>query len=128
MIDYLLKFPSKDIAERFGISNGFAYVDEDSGKVISSMASEVHALYEIGEHFIPTGKTYSNEFGTESPELKRDGQYWVLFRDLIGMPIPNGAEQFIYWSSDWKVIDDAGDEIQVPRPEFNPDVPSVFWA
>jgi hypothetical protein len=44
------------------------------------------------------------------------------------MPIPNGAEQFIYWSSDWKVIDDAGDEIQVPRPEFNPDVPSIFWA
>jgi hypothetical protein len=127
MIDYLLRFPSKSIAEQFGIASGFAYIDEE-GKVISSMASETHALYEIGEHFKPTGKTYINEFDTESPELIGDGKYWVLFRDLIGIPIPDGADKFIYWSSDWKVIDDAGDDIQVPRPEFNPNVPSVFWA
>ena len=127
MIDYLLRFPSKSIAEQFKIASGFAYIDEE-GKVISSMASETHALYEIGEHFKPTVKTYINEFDTESPELIGDGKYWVLFRDLIGIPIPDGADKFIYWSSDWKVIDDAGDDIQGPRPEFNPDVPSVFWA
>jgi hypothetical protein len=109
MIDYLLKFPSKFIAEQFGVSNGFAYSDEDSGKVFSSLASSSHALHEIGD-------------------FNNDGSFWILFRDFIGIPIPDGAEQFIYWSSDWKVTDDAGDEIQVPRPEFNPDVPSVFWA
>jgi hypothetical protein len=51
-----------------------------------------------------------------------------LFRDLIGIPVPAGGEQFIFWASDWTVEDDAGSEIAIPRPEFNPDVPSVFWA
>jgi len=44
------------------------------------------------------------------------------------VPVPAGGEQFIFWASDMTVLDDAGSEIQVPRPEFNPDVPSVFWA
>ena len=108
MQDYILKFPSKAIAEQFGISNGFAAADED-GEVQSSLASHTHALCVIGEH-------------------NGDGQYWVLFRDLVGIPIPVGGEQFIYWASDWTVEDDAGSEIQVPLPEFNPDVPSVWWA
>ena len=107
MIDYLLKFPSKSIAEQFGVANGFAQVNED-GVIQTSLASHTHALHEIGEH---NGK-----------------DYWVLFRDLVGIPIPDGGDQFIYWSSDWSVIDDAGSEIPIPRPEFNPDVPNVFWA
>ena len=107
MIDYLLKFQSKQVAEQFGIANGFAQTDED-GIIQTSLASHTHALHEIGEH---NGK-----------------DYWVLFRDLVGIPIPEGGDQFIYWSSDWSVIDDAGSEIQIPRPEFNPDVPNVFWA
>ena len=108
MIDYLLKFQSKAIAEQFGIANGFAAVNEN-GEVQSSLASHTHALHVIGEH-------------------NGDGQYWVLFRDLVGIPIPAGGEQFIYWSSDWTVTDDAGSEISIPRPEFNPDVPNIFWA
>ena len=107
MTDYLLKFPSKQVAEQFGIANGFAQVD-DEGIIQTSLATHTHALHEIGEH---NGK-----------------DYWVLFRDLVGIPIPDGADQFIYWSSDWSVIDDAGSEIPIPRPEFNPDVPNVFWA
>lgn len=108
MIDYLLRFASKAIAEQFGIANGFAAVDEN-GEVQSSLASHTHALCIIGEH-------------------NGDGQYWVLFRDLVGIPIPEGGDQFIFWSSDWTVTDDAGSEIQVPRPEFNHDVPNIFWA
>lgn len=108
MTDYLLKFASKAIAEQFGIANGFAAVDEN-GEVQSSLASHTHALCIIGEH-------------------NGDGQYWVLFRDLVGIPIPAGGEQFIFWASDWTVTDDAGSEIEVPRPEFNPDVPNIFWA
>ena len=107
MIDYLLKFPSKVVAEQFGVANGFAQADED-GVIQTSLATLSYALHEIGEH---NGK-----------------DYWVLFRDLVGIPIPEGGDQFIYWSSDWSVIDDAGSEIPIPRPEFNPDVPNVFWA
>ena len=107
MIDYILKFKSKQVAEQFGIANGFAQADED-GNIQTSLASHTHALHEIGEH--------------------NGSDYWVLFRDLVGIPIPNGGDQFIYWSSDWNVIDDAGSEISIPRPEFNPDVPNVFWA
>jgi hypothetical protein len=95
MTDYLLKFPSKAVAEQFGIANGFAALDEN-GEVQSSLASHTHALCIIGEH-------------------EGDGQYWVLFRDLIGIPIPEGAEVFIYWSS-------ASGE---PKPE---DCPQQFWA
>ena len=107
MTDYLLKFPSKQIAEQFGIANGFAQADED-GVIQTSLATHTYALHEIGAH--------------------NGADYWVLFRDLVGLPIPDGGDQFIYWSSDWSVIDDAGSEIPIPRPEFNPDVPNVFWA
>ena len=107
MTDYLLKFPSKQIAEQFGIANGFAQVDDD-GNIQTSLASHTHALHEIGEH--------------------NGSDYWVLFRDLVGIPIPDGGDQFIYWASDWSVIDDAGSEVSIPRPEFNPDVPNIFWA
>jgi hypothetical protein len=107
MTDYLLKFPSKQVAEQFGIANGFARVDE-SGAVVSTLATHEYALHEIGEH--------------------NDADFWVLFRDLVGIPIPSGGEQFIFWSSDMTAIDDAGSEISILRPEFNPSVPNVFWA
>jgi hypothetical protein len=107
MTDYLLKFPSKQVAEQFGIANGFAKVD-DEGIIQTFLASHTHALHEIGAH--------------------NGSDYWVLFRDLVGIPIPDGGDQFIYWASDWSVIDDAGSEVSIPRPEFNPDVPNIFWA
>ena len=34
--------------------------------------------------------------------------YWILFRDLVGIPIPAGGEAFIYWASDWTVLDEDG--------------------
>jgi len=106
MIDYLLKFPSKKIAEQFGVANGFSV--EVDGVIQTTFATHEYALHEIGEH--------------------NGADYWVLFRDLVGIPIPEGADQFIYWASNQSIIDDAGDEIFLPRPEFNPDVPSIFWA
>jgi hypothetical protein len=96
MIDYILKFPSKTVAEQFGIANGFAVTDEN-GEVQSNLASHTHAMHIIGEH--------------------NGADWWVLFRDLVGIPIPEGGEQFIFWSS-------ASDE---PRP-ISDDVPSVWWA
>lgn len=94
MRDLLLKFPSKQIAEQFGIANGFS--SEQEGEIVSNLASHTHALHVIGEH-------------------EQDGQYWVLFRDLVGIPVPEGAEQFINWTSD------SGE----PRPETSP---QLDWA
>ena len=105
--DYLLKFPSKQVAEQFGLANGFAAADE-SGAIVSTLATHEYALHEIGEH--------------------NASDFWVLFRDLVGIPIPAGGEQFIFWSSDMVTTDEAGSEISIPRPEFNPDVPNIFWA
>ena len=107
MRDYLLCFPSKQVAEQFGIANGFASADE-SGEVQSSLASHTHALCVVGEH-------------------NGDGQWWVMFRDLVGIPIPEGGEAFIYWSSDFEVDDEDGNPVSVPRP-ISDDVPSTWWA
>lgn len=97
MTDFILRFGSRQVAEQFGIANGFAAANEN-GDVQSSLASHTHALCVIGEH-------------------NGDGQYWVLFRDLVGIPIPAGSEQFIHWSS----------ATGTPRPvdEFTP---QTFWA
>jgi hypothetical protein len=108
MTDYLLKFPSREVAVQFGLANGFAVIDEDGNEQIT-LASHEYALCIVGEH-------------------NGDEQWWVLFRDLVGIPIPEGGEQFIYWCSDWTVEDDAGSEISIPRPEFNPNVPNIWWA
>jgi hypothetical protein len=105
MIDYLLVFPSKEVAEQFGIASGFASPDEN-GEVQSRVASHEHAMLVIGEHF---------SGGDEDTPATGDGQYWVLFRDLSGIPLPEGGEQFIFWSSA------SGD----PRPE---DGPQHAWA
>ena len=94
MIDYLLKFPSKSAAEQFGIASGFA--SEIDGEVVSNLASHEHAMCVVGDH---------------------EGAWWVLFRDLVGIPIPDGGEQFIHWSSA------SGD----PKPT-DESTPNIFWA
>jgi hypothetical protein len=105
--DYLLKFPDRATAAQFGLANGFAAPDED-GVIQSSLASHEHALCVIGEH-------------------NGDGQWWVLFRDLVGIPIPEGGEQFIYWASDFTVDDEDGNPVPVPRP-ISEDAPNIWWA
>ena len=106
MTDYILRFPSKAIAEQFSIANGFSTANENG--VQTSLASHEHALCVIGEH-------------------NGDGQWWVLFRDLVGIPIPEGGEQFVYWASDFTVDDEGGNEVLVPRP-ISDDVPNIWWA
>jgi hypothetical protein len=97
MIDYLLKFPSREAAVQFGLANGFATIDE-VGKEQITLASHEYALCIVGEH-------------------NGDGQWWVLFRDLVGISVPEGGEQFIAWSST------SGE--QRPTDESTP---NIFWA
>ena len=104
MIDYWLKFPSKLAAEQFGIASGFA--SEVDGEVQSNLASHEHAMCVVGDF---------------------NGAWWVLFRDLVGIPIPAGGEQFIYWASDFTVDDEDGNPVPVPRP-ISDDVPNIWWA
>ena len=104
--DYLLKFPDRTTAVMFGLANGFATIDED-GEAQIALASHTHALCIIGEH--------------------NGSDWWVLFRDLVGIPIPEGGEQFIYWASDFTVDDEDGNPAPVPRP-ISDDVPNIWWA
>ena len=96
MRDYLLRFPSKQVAEQFGIANGYAVDNE--GVIETTLATHQYALHEIGEHN-----------GTD---------YWLLFRDLVGIPIHEGADQFIFWAS----------TSDTPRPTDDEAVPNTFWA
>ena len=96
MTDYHLKFQSKAVAEQFGIANGYAVDNE--GVIETTLATHEYALHEIGEHN-----------GTD---------YWLLFRDLVGIPIPEGADQFIFWAS----------TSDTPRPTDDEAVPNTFWA
>jgi hypothetical protein len=106
MTDYLLKFPDRATAVQFGLANGFAVIDEDGNEQIT-LASHEYALHVIGEH--------------------QGSDWWVLFRDLVGIPIPEGGEQFIFWASDFTVDDEDGNPVPVPRP-ISDDVPNIFWA
>jgi hypothetical protein len=94
--DYLLKFPDRATAVQFGLANGFATIDDEGNEQIT-LASHDYALCIVGEH--------------------NGSDWWVLFRDLVGIPIPEGGEQFIAWSS-------ASGE---PRPT-DESVPNIFWA
>ncbi len=106
MIDYLLKFPSREVAIQFGASTGLA-VQYENDEWYPNIASHEHALLEIGPH--------------------NGENYWILFRDLVGIPIPDGADQFIYWSSNQTFLKD-DQEVYVSRPTEDPNVPNIFWA
>jgi hypothetical protein len=96
MTDYLLKFPDRATAVMFGLQNGFATIDDEGNEQIT-LASHEYALHVIGEH--------------------NGSDWWVLFRDLVGIPIPAGGEQFIAWAST------SGEQ----RPS-DESTPNIFWA
>jgi len=70
---------------------------DNEGVIETTLATHEYALHQIGEHN-----------GTD---------YWVLFRDLVGLPVPEGADEFIFWAS----------TSDTPRP-ISEEVPNIFWA
>jgi len=108
MIDYLLKFPSKDVAIQFGASTGLASQDEE-GNWQASTATHNHCLLEIGEY--------------------NGSDYWILYRDYSNIDVPAGADQFIYWCSEWQTgPDEDGEMHNIPRPTDETLAPTVFWC
>tara|TARA_R100000734_G_C3313896_1_gene105330 strand:- start:1536 stop:1937 length:402 start_codon:yes stop_codon:yes gene_type:complete len=129
MIDYLLKFDSKDQAVTFAEQMGFTteVEEEDIEITVPLPQSEDHVYTVIGEHFVDTGKTETirDETGMEweQPIMKGDGKHWVLFRDIKGDMDAEPAEEFIVWSSAMTEPseENEGEEVPVPRPENAPD-------
>ena len=105
MIDYLLKFPDRDTALAFGEANGFTTIDPETNEPTTTLATHTYALAVIGD------------FYDESTQPPTFTGYWILFRDLVGIPVPQDANPFIFWDSD------SG----IPRPEAS-DIPSTTWA
>lgn len=91
MIDILLKFPSIDVAGQIGAALGYSKPDGQGGWN-TTKATETLAIYVIGEH-------------------KRDGNWWVMVRSLVDIPIPAEIQQFIV----------------TPDPN-NPAIPNATWA
>lgn len=127
--DYLLCFPSPEVAEQFGLANGFAATGKD-GKVHATLATHTYAMVVIGEHFPPVAAPAEGE---DPVAPAGDGKHWVLFRDLQGLDVPADAAQYIVWAS-WftELQPDPEDvtkaiEVPVPRPT-GPAVPNRWWA
>ena len=94
MIDYLLRFPSKEAAVMFGLQSGFVAFDEQK-QPYTTLATHTYAVVIIGPWVRQVGEDKEC-----NPIMESDGLHWVLFRDLAGLPIPPGAEQYIFWTSE----------------------------
>ncbi len=103
MTDYLLKFLNQEEAMQFGLANGFVRIDK-SGETEILLATHQYALSVIGQH--------------------NEKDWWVLFRDLANIPVPEGSQKYIIWSS--KMVDQEGNPI--PRPTEDPNIPNTFWC
>jgi len=145
MIDYLLKFESKEQALTFAEQMGFTTTIEEGGVEVTVPMTQSgdHVFTVIGEHIMPTGETETirDETGMEwkRPVTVSDGKHWVLFRDVKGDMDAEPAEDFIEWSSDQTervrrrdedgqflgddpdtTNDEAWEDVPVPRPDNTP--------
>lgn len=117
--DYLLCFPSEAHAQQFGLANGFARPDKN-GVVRPTLATHTYAMHVVGEYFAPQDPE------APAPESVGDGKWWVLFRDLKGLDLPDGAGDYIVWAS-WQT-EDAPNPEDPPVPRPRPlDAPQVSW-
>jgi len=92
--DYLLCFDSKEQAVAFGLGAGFVGFDENK-QPYTTLATNTYAVAIIGPWVKQVGEDAEGQPITES-----DNKHWVLFRDLAGLPVPEGADRFIVWTSD----------------------------
>jgi len=94
MIDVLLKFPSYEVAGQVGLALGFTDQNPD-GSMKTTQATESLAICVIGEHFYPNGQTTTNDDGMVYPVRVGDGNWWVMVRSLIDIPIPEEIKIFV---------------------------------
>ena len=103
MIDYLLKFDSKEQAVEFAEEYGFTSVAREEGELHIIEQGDDYVFTVIGEHWTETGETetFRDETGTEyeHPIMVSDEAWWVLFRDMADRDL-SPAEDYIVWHSD----------------------------
>ena len=102
MIDVLLRFPSQEVAAQIGAGMGYSMPDGQGGWK-TTQATLTLGICVIGEHFRP-GPTPADPW-------VGDGQWWVMVRSLVDIPIPDAVAQFV-----------------VPRDPTNPAIPNQKWA
>lgn len=95
MIDLLLRFPSQLVAAQVGQGLGYSTQDPETGEWQTTQATLDLGICVIGEHFLPTGETIEGPMGEHVPVLAGDGQWWVMVRSLVDMPIPAEIQAFI---------------------------------
>jgi len=111
MIDLLLKFPSQLVAAQVGQGLGYSAQDPETGEWHTTQATLTLGICVIGEHYAPTGETTTGPMGEPVPVMAGDGQWWVMVRSLVDMPIPPEIQPFI-----------------VQPDPANPAIPNRVWA
>jgi len=116
MIDSLFRFPSDTVFHRASQLMGTA--NSDGTPILATFA---FAQAIIGEHMVPTGAIIDTPLGPV-PELDGDGKYWVLFRALEEVPVPNVLSAYVAWRSTLTEPDGT----PIPRPT-TPEYPQQVW-
>lgn len=79
------------------------------GQPFTTLATHTYAVAVIGPWLKQVGEDAEGLTIVES-----DNNHWVLFRDLVGLSVPEGAEPYIFWTSDGGA--------------FPKNCPQVFWS
>ena len=124
MIDYLLKFDSKEQAVEFAEEYGFTSVAREEGELHIIEQGDDYVFTVIGEHWTETGETetFRDETGTEyeHPIMVSDEAWWILFRDMADRDL-SPAEDFVVWHSQMTQRVRARNE----DGEFEADIPNT---
>lgn len=110
MIDLLLCFPNYTTAAQVGVALGFTEQNGD-GTFRTTQAAQTLAICVIGEHWYPSGQTITGDRGQTIPVFVGDGQWWVMVRSLVEMPVPEAIQSYI-----------------VTPDSQNPLIPNQRWA
>lgn len=111
MQDFLLKFPSREVAAQVGEQLGYTTINPETGEISTTQATLTLAICVIGVHYYPDGTTTEGPNGEQVPNLVGDNQYWVMVRSLVDMEVPPEIEPFV-----------------VDRNPDDPTIPNQTWA
>lgn len=88
------RFQSVKHAEANGVGGKFVRNDE-KGDAQTILATHAYAIAVIGPWVRQVGEDKEG-----NPIMESDDLHWVLIRDLEGLKVPDGADKYIFWTSD----------------------------